>query len=262
LQVGFPLLGSRFSRLFASYGAEKVNYGGEGLVSTINCDVVTCARSTLGLTFDHDTRVGLPFPTSGGHQTFGSQVNGLFGGAIYNRFTTDVRHYATLATFGGNALGSEPIVMMLGLSVRAGAVYGDPGGFYISQKFSMGGVQYGEQLRGYPEFSITPQGFVPETSQSTAQPQSFGSAFYSNSLELGLRINQQIYLDAFYDAGNIWARPQDFNPTRLFRGVGFGGSIVTPLGPLGIDWGYGLDRNSNGVSPNAWEMHFKLGQIF
>jgi outer membrane protein insertion porin family len=262
LQVGFPLLGSRFSRLFASYGAEKVNYGGEGLVSTINCDVVTCARSTLGLTFDHDTRVGLPFPTSGGHQTFGTQVNGLFGGAIYNRFTTDVRHYATLATFGGNALGSEPIVMMLGLSVRAGAVYGDPGGFYISQKFSMGGVQYGEQLRGYPEFSITPQGFVPETSQSTAQPQSFGSAFYSNSLELGLRINQQIYLDAFYDAGNIWARPQDFNPTRLFRGVGFGGSIVTPLGPLGIDWGYGLDRNSNGVSPNAWEMHFKLGQIF
>jgi outer membrane protein insertion porin family len=262
LQVGFPLFGSRFSRLFASYGAEKVNYGGEGLVSTINCDIVTCARSTLGLTFDHDTRVGLPFPTSGGHQTFGSQVNGLFGGAIYNRFTTDVRHYATLATFGGNALGSEPIVMMLGLSVRAGAVYGDPGGFYISQKFSMGGVQYGEQLRGYPEFSITPQGFVPETSQSTAQPQSFGSAFYSNSLELGLRINQQIYLDAFYDAGNIWARPQDFNPTRLFRGVGFGGSIVTPLGPLGIDWGYGLDRNSNGVSPNAWEMHFKLGQIF
>src|SRR5436190_7569224 len=157
LQVGFPLMGSRFSRLFASYGAEKVNYGGSGLVSTINCDVVTCARSTLGLTFDHDTRVGLPFPTSGGHQTFGSQVNGLFGGAVYNRFTTDIRHYATLAQFGGGALGTEPITMMLGLSVRAGAVYGDPGGFYISQKFSMGGVQYGEQLRGYPEFSITPQ---------------------------------------------------------------------------------------------------------
>jgi outer membrane protein insertion porin family len=262
LQIGFPIMGSRFSRLFASYGAEKVSYGGTGLVSTINCDVLTCARSTVGLTFDHDTRVGLPFPTSGGHQTFGTQVNGLFGGATYNRFTTDVRHYATLATFGGSALGSEPIVMMLGLSVRAGAVYGDPGGFYISQKFSMGGVQYGEQLRGYPEFSITPQGFIPQTSQTNATAQSFGSAFYSNSLELGLRINQQIYLDAFYDAGNIWARPQDFNPTRLFRGVGFGGSIVTPLGPLGIDWGYGLDRNSNGVSPNAWEMHFKLGQIF
>ena len=130
-------------------------------------------------------------------------------------------------------------------------MFGDPGGFYISQKFSLGGVQYGEQLRGYQEFSITPQGYIPETSQTTAQPQSFGSAFYTNSVELGLRINQQIYLDAFYDAGNIWARPQDFNPTRLFRGVGFGGSIVTPLGPLGIDWGYGFDRIDRTASAEA-----------
>jgi outer membrane protein insertion porin family len=262
LQFGFPLLGSRFSRLFASYGAEKVNYGGEGLVSQINCNVLTCARSSVGLSFDHDTRVGLPFPTDGGHQTIGVQVNGLLGGAKYNRYTGEFRHYATLAQFGGSALGTEPIVMMLGLSARAGAVFGDPGGFYISQKFSLGGVQYGEQLRGYEEFSITPQGYIPETSQTQASQESFGSAFYTNSIELGLRINQQIYLDAFYDAGNLWARPQDFNPTRLFRGVGFGGSVVTPLGPLGIDWGYGLDRVENGVKKPKWQMHFKLGQLF
>jgi len=105
-------------------------------------------------------------------------------------------------------------------------------------------------------------GYVANMSQNQAQPTSFGSAFYTNSLELGLRINQQIYLDAFYDAGNIWARPQDFNPTRLFRGAGFGGSIVTPLGPLGIDWGYGFDRTENGVKAPKWQMHFKLGQLF
>ena len=262
LQIGFPLFGSRFSRLFASYGAEKVNYGGTGLVSTINCDIVTCARSTLGLSYDHDTRIGLPFPTDGGHQVIGSQFNGLFGGAKYNRYTGEARHYATLAQFGGGALGTEPITLLLGVSARGGVVFGDPGGFYISQKFSLGGVQYGEQLRGYEEFSITPQGYVSETSQTTAQPTSFGSAFYTNSIEMGLRINQQIYLDAFYDAGNIWARPQDFNPTRLFRGIGFGGSLVTPLGPLGIDWGYGLDRVENGVKKPKWQMHFKLGQLF
>ena len=124
-------------------------------------------------------------------------------------------------------------------------------------------MQYGEALRGYGEFSITPQGYVSETSQTTAQSTSFGSAFYTNSIELGLRFNQQIYLDMFYDAGNIWARPQDFNPTRLFRGVGFGGSLVTPLGPLGIDWGYGLDRTDVlGRPAPKWQMHFKLGQLF
>ena len=261
-QVGFPLFGSRFSRMFASYAAERVRYGSQGLVSQIDCDVLTCARSAIGLTFDHDTRVGLPFATEGGHQSIGAQFNGLIGGAKYNRYNTEIRHYATLAQFGGGALGTDPITLALSLSARGGMVFGDPGGFYISQKFSLGGVQYGEQLRGYEEFSITPAGYISETSQSTAQPQSFGSAFYTNSVELGLRISQQIYLDAFYDAGNIWARPQDFNPTRLFRGVGFGGSVVTPLGPLGIDWGYGLDRVENGKPKPAWQMHFKLGQIF
>jgi outer membrane protein insertion porin family len=263
LQIGFPLFGSRFSRIFASYGAERVRYGDQGLGGTVNCDVLSCARSTFGLNFDHDTRIGLPFPTDGGHQLVSAQVNGLFGGgAKYNRYTAEVRHHATLWQFGGGALGTEPITLALSLSARGGAVFGDPGGFYISQKFSLGGVQYGEQLRGYEEFSVTPQGYISETSQNQAQPQSFGSAFYTNSVELGLRVNQQIYLDAFYDAGNIWARPQDFNPTRLFRGVGFGGAVVTPLGPLGIDWGYGLDRVENGVRKPKWQMHFKLGQLF
>jgi outer membrane protein insertion porin family len=174
-----------------------------------------------------------------------------------------MRHYVPLASFGGSQMGSEPIVLSLGLSARAGALFGDPGGFYVSQKFSLGGVQYGEPLRGYEEFSITPQGFVEGVSgNSTASPQSFGSAFYTSTIELGLRISQQLALDAFYDAGNIWARPRDFNPTRLFRGVGFGGSVVTPLGPLGLDLGYGLDRTTNGVKDPKWQLHFKLGQLF
>jgi outer membrane protein insertion porin family len=263
LQLGFPVMGSRSSRVFASYGAEKVTYGDQGLVNTIDCRVVTCARSTFGLTFDHDTRAGLPFATDGGHQTFTSQVNGLFGGAKYTRHTGEIAHYATLWQFGGAALGSEPLTLMLGLKARAGALFGDAGGFYISQKFSLGGVQYGEPLRGYEEFSITPHGYLSSANQTTAQQASFGSAFYTNTVELGLRISQQLYVNAFYDAGNLWARPQDFNPTRLFRGAGVGASIVTPLGPLGLDWGYGFDRTDiNGVKQPAWQLHFKLGQLF
>jgi outer membrane protein insertion porin family len=262
LQIGFPVMGSRSSRLFVSYGAERVNYGGTGLVSTINCDIVTCSRSTLGLSFDHDTRAGLPFPTDGGNQTLSAQVNGFFGGARYTRYTGEMKHYASIAQFGGSAPGSEPIVLALGLKARAGAVFGDPGGFYVSQKFSLGGVQYGEPLRGYDEFSITPSGYVPSTSTTQAQANSFGSAFFTNTVELGLRFNQQFYLDAFYDAGNIWSRPQDFNPTRLFRGAGVGAAVVTPLGPLGLDWGYGFDRVENGIKAPKWVLHFKLGQLF
>jgi outer membrane protein insertion porin family len=264
LQIGFPLFGSRYSRIFATYGAERVSYGDSGLVSTINCNIVSCNRSTVGLSYEHDTRIGLPFPTDGGKQTFTAQVNGIFGGADYTRYTGEMHHYASLMEFGGGGLGSEPIVLALGLSAKAGAVFGDPGGFYVSQKFSLGGVQYGEQLRGYGEFTITPSGYneTIANGSATALPSSYGSAFYTSTVELDLRVNGQLNLDAFYDAGNIWARPRDFNPTRLFRGAGFGGSVVTPLGPLGLDWGYGFDKTINGLPAPSWQLHFKLGQLF
>ncbi len=264
LQFGLPLFSSRFSRVFASYGGERVRYDDAGLGGTINCSLISCARSTLGLTFEHDTRVGLPFPVDGGKQTFTTQVNGILGGAQYTRYTGEMRHYASLAHFGGGALGSEPITLSLGLSLRGGAVFGDPGGFFVTQQFSLGGVQYGEPLRGYSEFSITPHGYVEDINGNSqnATASAFGSAFYTNSVELGLRFNQQLYLDAFYDAGNIWARPRDFNPTRLYRGAGVGASVVTPLGPLGLDWGYGFDRTENGVKAPKWQLHFKLGQLF
>ena len=135
----------------------------------------------------------------------------------------------------------------------------------MSQSFSLGGVQYGNPLRGYEEFSITPRGYLPGADQFQAQRSSFGNAFYTSTVELGLRVSQQLYMDAFYDAGNVWERPSDFDPTRLFRGAGFGASLVTPLGPLGVDLGYGFDRTDaliNGHKDPKWQVHFKFGQIF
>src|SRR5256884_7295767 len=65
---------------------------------------------------------------------------------------------------------------------------------------------------------------------------------------------------AFYDAGNVGARAGQFNPPRLLRGAGIGLSIISPLGPIGIDWAYGFDRtNVLGQPAPGWKLHFKLG---
>ena len=262
IQFGFPLPNSRLTRLYISYGGEQVKYSGDGLVGTINCN--GCFRSTLGLTMDHDTRLGTPFPVAGVHENITSQFNGgpLGGTASFQRVTTEMRAYSTLATIG-KALGPEPMALVFGLSARAGSVFGDPGPFFVSQSFSLGGVQYGQPLRGYPEFSISPTGYIPDADQTQAQRRSFGNAFFTTTLELGLRVNQQLYLNSFYDAGNLYAQPRDFDPTRLFRGAGFGAALVTPLGPLGVDLGYGFDRtDAFGRKDPKWEVHFKFGQIF
>lgn len=265
VQLGFPVPGSYYSRVFVSYGAEVQSFGAGGLTSTLQAQCDNCFRSTLGVTLQRDTRVDQPFPTAGGLQTFTAQVSGgiLGGTANFQRYTTELRAYAPLAAVGGDKPGDQPVKFLLGLSTKAGALFGDPGAFFVSQSFALGGVQFGESLRGYPEFSITPGGYIANTSTFTAQRASFGQAYLTTTLELGVRFNQQFYFNVFHDAGNVWRRPADFDPTRLFRGAGVGLTIVSPLGPLGLDYAYGFDRtDALGRKDGQWQFHFRLGQQF
>lgn len=265
LRIGFPFLDSRFTRVFTSYGAEAVRYGDFGLLGTVTTNQCAgCIRSTLGVDVTRDTRVGVPFPVDGVLQTVSSQFNGgpLGGTASFQRYTSEFRAYTTLALFGDGRSGERP-ALIAGVSQKTGFVFGDPGPFFSSQAFALGGVQYGEMLRGYPEFSVTPSGFNPAAGNTNASRQSFGNAFFSATAEVGVRISSQLYANVFFDGGNIWNRPREFNPTRLFRGVGVGASAVTPLGPLGLDWAYGLDRVDAAGNPDPrWMVHFRLGQFF
>jgi outer membrane protein insertion porin family len=267
IRFGFPVPGSRYTRLFLDYGGEAVSYGDEGLTSTITCGAgSSCFRSSVGANIVRDTRYDLPFPSGGANQSLEASFNGgpLGGTAAYQRYKGELRGYATLATIGGSTPGSQALKIVTGLTTKFGALFGNPGPFFVYQSFALGGVQYGEQLRGYPEFSISPRGYlVGNTDQFQAQPESFGRAFFTTSAELGLRVSPQLYLSTFFDAGNVWDRPRDFNPTRLFRGAGFGAALVTPLGPLGLDMGYGFDRiDQFGFRKPAWQVHFKFGQFF
>jgi len=267
LRFGLQMPGSRWTRLFLEYGGESVKYGDEGFTSTINCGSGhNCFRSNVGATIDRDTRIDMPFPSQGAHQTLSAQFNGgpLGGTAAFQRYTGELRGYTTLATIGGGSPGSQPLKVVTGITTKVGAVFGDPGPFFVYQSFALGGVQYGEQLRGYEEFSISPNGYLGATGTTQAQTQSFGTAFFTSSAELGLRVSPQLYLSSFFDVGNLWARPRDFNPTRLFRGAGVGAALVTPLGPLGLDLGYGFDRvdPATGLHTPKWQVHFKFGQFF
>ena len=267
LQFGFPVPWSYYTRLFLSYGGESVKYSEENstLLGQLAQDCRSCFRSTLGLTGTHDTRIGLPFPTDGGLQTIAAQFNGgpLGGTSNFQRYTAELRSYAPLAAFGNQIFGGQPMQLVTALTTRGGVLFGNPGPFFYSQSFALGGTQYGEQLRGYDEFSITPAGYDPTAETSSARRESFGNAYFTATAELGLRLSAALYVHAFAEGGNVWDRPREFNPTRLFRSVGFGAATLSPLGPLGIDLGYGLDKTDLlGRRAPGWKLHFKLGQLF
>jgi outer membrane protein insertion porin family len=265
VQFGFSIRGSPYSRLFLSYGGENVKFGTSGLLGETRSQVGDGFRSTVGLTLSHDTRINMPFATGGSMQSLTTQFNGgpLGGSAAFQRYYFENRAYAPLGSFGGGKPGSQPIVFVLGLTTKAGAVFGNTGPFFFSQEFALGGVQFGEQLRGYEEFSISPKGFVTGTSTFSARRESFGKAVFTTTAELGMRVNQSLYMNLFYDAGNVYAHARQFDPTRLFRGAGIGVSTITPLGPLGLDYAYGFDQlDPQGRPAPKWKLHFRLGQLF
>src|SRR2546422_10788737 len=190
-----------------------------------------------------------------------SQSGGVLGGTgDFQRLDLEGRWYAPLGQLGGRA-STSPVRFVMGLSARSGLVFGNSP--FFDQLFTMGGTQYGIPLRGYDEFSITPQGYDPTASNGQAKSSAFGKAYLAMTGEIGARLSQMFYVSTFVDAGNVWARAGEFNPTRLFRGAGIGLSIISPLGPIGIDWAYGFDRtDALGRPAPGFKLHFKLGNFF
>lgn len=266
MQVGLPVPFDIWTRLFLSYAGEGVRFGDQGLLGeTGSLYGDNSFRSSVGITLTRDTRVGTPFPTGGGSHSLSVSFTGgpLGGTSQFQRYTTETSAYVPVAQIGGDRPGQTPMIMVAGLSTRAGAVTGNTGPFFFSQEFALGGVQYGERLRGYEEFSITPDGYLIGTSTYNAQRNSFGKAFFATTAELGLRLNQGLYVNTFFEAGNVWRRAREIDPTRLFRSVGLGASVITPFGPLGLDYAYGMDRlDITGRRAPKWQLHFRFGQIF
>jgi outer membrane protein insertion porin family len=261
VQFGFPVFNDRYTRLFLSYAINDQRFASSSQsLTTLSCS--DCVRSTLGVSILRDTRIDLPFATAGAMHSVGlSQSGGPLGGTgNFQRVDLEGRWYAPLGGLGGRA-GASPLQFVLGLSTRSGLVFGDSP--FFDQLFTMGGTQYGIPLRGYDEFSVTPSGFDPLARSGQAQASSFGKAHLLMTGEVGARLSQMFYLSAFYDAGTVWARAGQFNPTRLFRGAGVGVSIISPLGPIGIDYAYGFDRTDTlGRPAPGWKLHFKLGNFF
>ncbi|HEX5385360.1 MAG TPA: outer membrane protein assembly factor BamA [Gemmatimonadales bacterium] len=264
LQLGIPFFGSRYTRVFASYGIQRIKFdeGSEDLRARFSCN--NCTRSTLGMSVLRDTRIGLPFPTAGTYFNVGGELNGgvLGGTGNYRKLDLEGRWYAPLGTLGGNGQLGQGVQFVLGLTAKSGFIFGDAGPFF-TELYSMGGVQFGIPLRGYNEFSITPDGYDPNANSGTASVNAFGKSYAAFTVEAGARISGALYVNTFLDAGNVYRTPRQYDPTRLFRGAGFGAAVVSPLGPLGIDIGYGFDKTDQSGKPApGWELHFRLGNFF
>ena len=136
-------------------------------------------------------------------------------------------------------------------------------GFLVGGDGMSGYMTYGTEivsLRGYENYSLTPQKITPYNTSGSAYA---GNVYDKFTVELRypviLEPSSTIFVLAFLEGGNCWSDIRDFNPFQIKRSAGVGVRIFLPMiGLLGVDWGYGFDDATSGGS----QFHFVIGQQF
>jgi outer membrane protein insertion porin family len=163
------------------------------------------------------------------------------------------------ANFGGilsKATGIIPLERVLsprfslgvGLSGGIAQPWGDTVGIPITQRFYLGGRT---TVRGFKENSLGPLG-------------DNGAVIGGDTLLLEKNQFQYLVTDSFsthtfVDVGNVFLRHESFDLTDLRSSTGFGFQYISPIGPIGFDVGYPLDRKPN---EDVYRIHFSVGSTF
>ncbi len=256
LRVGVPVPGARWTRMYLGYSLSRTDFrlqAGADDTSLFGRPPGTQSTLLMGLTrqtLDHPL-----FPTTGSRQSLNTEVSGgiMGGDGDFVKQVAEASWWVPVGQVGGGGPGSRPVSFTLGLHLNGGAILGDADRFPFD-RFWLGGVQFGRSLRGYEETTLTPQGHFPRGSDQIFDIDRLGDAFFKVSAEYAVRISNQFSVSLFYDAGGIWQDPFQVDPSRLFRGAGIGAKVVTPFGPIGLDYAYGFDRE-----PAGWKFHFSMG---
>ncbi len=266
LEVGAPFPGLRSTRVIVGYSLFDDEVSDLQLFGVDPQDrglILNGTRSSASVRLVRDTRQGGTFPVGGNRNMVSAQFTGgrLGGRGDFGKYRFESEWFVPVAQLGGGGMESNPIQITAGLSFSGGVVLGDNP--FFRERFFMGGTQVGEELRGYEEATITPEGHVPRNTREFSTLDRVGESFFTTTAQVGARLSSQVFVNAFMDAGNVWAEASNLNPMDLFVGSGVGVSLVTPFGPLGIDYAYGFDRRDVLGRPDpGWQLHFKFGRIF
>jgi outer membrane protein insertion porin family len=134
-------------------------------------------------------------------------------------------------------------------SIKGGAAYSFEGKNEVPliERYFLGGRS---TVRGYSNDALGPKG---EDGNPTG-----GNVFALLNGEFRFSIWRGLGIVAFLDSGNVWKTAENIE-TSLRHTVGGGLRYSTPVGPIRVDYGYKLSRESD---ESAGEVHFSFGHAF
>lgn len=245
VSFGRPL--STYTQGFVTLRADKVR--GTNFPSTLDPALKTKLERQFGpsdvrsitVSSVRDTRLDLLYPTNGSFGSLATEFAG-FGGERFMKFTGDARRYWAVhqptrtvkGSVGPTAETRKPLPWVIASRLMAGTTSGTPP--FLDQ-FLVGGA---DTLRGYSQDRFPGKAMV----------------LWNNELRIPLTDTLQIV--GFVDAGDAWGGEfaNEFGDAKfkLHYGYGAGVRVVTPIGPLRLD--YGLNEDG------GHEFHFGVGTTY
>ncbi|MDH7569391.1 MAG: BamA/TamA family outer membrane protein, partial [Armatimonadota bacterium] len=189
--------------------------GDEGRVTSITLRGIRNTR-------DYDIN-----PARGALHSFSLELAGgpLGGDWSYSKLGVDLRRYFPVGKAKPDGSGQKVFAVRL----MGGAAIGK---LSLSENYWLGGA---ESLRGYRE------------------DQFHGSRALLLSSEFRVPFGASLQGVGFFDYGYAWSSGQGVSLSDLKPAVGVGLRVVTPLGPLRLDYGFGQDGGRS---------HFSIGHVF
>ena len=242
-------LGKQFSEYLTggvTYRLENVTI--ENFEAGVSADLLAEAGentvSLVGFTASNDHRDSFINPTKGLLVSGGFDIAGGFlgGDKDFYRFQANTNYYIPLK-----------YKSVLELRLRTGIVdaYGDSSSVPIFERFFAGGAR---TIRGYEERGVGPI-------DSTSTDPIGGESMVVANIEYTIPIVEFIKLAAFFDAGNVWSKIEDFGSGEFKSGTGLGVRVKTPIGPVNLDYGYPLN-DEPGKEDRSGKFYFSVSRGF
>jgi outer membrane protein insertion porin family len=230
LRAGFQLSENLRENVRYSYNQTDINNIAETASQFIKDQAGTNRTSLVGNEFLYDRRDDRLNPTSGYSIRLITDLAGLGGDSQYVRPIVKAGHYFPFGNgWVGSISGETGIISTFGPPIR------------ISDRFFLGG----DLLRGFKDGGAGPRDITTGDSLG-------GTKYYAGSVEvnvpLGTPKDFPVMGRVFTDFGSNWDSPDkgpqvaDINSVRVSTGVGV--TVSSPLGPIRIDVGYPILRQT------------------
>ncbi len=212
----------------------------------------------LSLYGKRDTRNNLFNPENGALNdlsiSFSQSVGLVDNRSVTNRYLTLISSWQRYQPWRPTIFGRK-LDWVLASRLKSGMIYelGGAKNIPISERFYAGGATsvrgYGEQLLG-PAAALNEQGQIISAAG--------GKLLFLANIEARIPLFWLLVGEVFVDAGNVWSEIGDFRPLDIRLTTGLGLAMITPLGPIRVDYGYKLTPRPSDPTPDS----FHLGIYF